>query len=234
MVTGRRRIEVPFDESGSKRALYRIADPFFRMWFRVVAPNRGPLATMSSASRRALLAKHWPGLLGQSWEELCRDSVPRLGPATRRVVDRVAMVARQRSRMGRGRRIDRSNQAPRRRGQAPGVATRCRGPLHRPAPVFAGRRIVVRALFARPHAAGCVRQVCSWSAPRRCFIEEQVDRGRSSDGGAHSPAVIEYEGRSPPARVSCSGRCRWSCRSLSSEARPRITKPVTAPSTMLA
>ncbi len=78
--------EVPFEERASKRALYRIADPFFRMWFRVVAPNRGPLATMSSASRRLLLAKHWRGLLAQTWEELCRGSVPRLGnwgPASR-------------------------------------------------------------------------------------------------------------------------------------------------------
>lgn len=71
--------EVPFGEPGSKRALYRIADPFFRLWFRVVAPNRGPLATMSSTARRALLAKHWPALLGEAWEQLCRDAVARLG-----------------------------------------------------------------------------------------------------------------------------------------------------------
>lgn len=80
------RREVPFGEAGSKRALYRIADPFFRMWFRVVAPNRGPLATMTTASRRALLAKHWPGLVATGWEELCRDTLPRLGawsPASR-------------------------------------------------------------------------------------------------------------------------------------------------------
>src|SRR5262249_11545085 len=70
--------EVPFGESSSKRALYRITDPFFRLWFRVVAPNRGPLATMSPAARRALLAKHWPGLLDEAWERLCRDSVSQL------------------------------------------------------------------------------------------------------------------------------------------------------------
>jgi AAA+ ATPase superfamily predicted ATPase len=136
--------EVPFEESGSKRALYRIADPFFRMWFRVVAPNRGPLATMSPEARRALLATHWPGLLGQAWEELCRDSVPRLGDwsaasrwwrgneaewdvvaasidRTKLLVGEVKIHASQDD-------VDRL--------------------LHRPAPVFAGRRAVVRALFA--------------------------------------------------------------------------------------
>jgi len=71
--------ETPFGEPGSKRSLYRIADPFFRLWFRVVAPNRGPLAIMTSRARRALLAKHWPSLLGEAWEQLCRESVSRLG-----------------------------------------------------------------------------------------------------------------------------------------------------------
>jgi hypothetical protein len=136
--------EVPFDESGSKRALYRIADPFFRMWFRVVAPNRGPLATMSSASRRALLAKHWPGLLGQSWEELCRDSVPRLGEWSTA------------SRWWRGNEADWdvvAESIDRTKLLVGEVKLRAsqhdvEDLLHRPAPVFAGRRIVVRALFA--------------------------------------------------------------------------------------
>lgn len=80
------RRETPFGERGSKRALYAIADPFFRLWFRVVAPNRGPLAVMPSRARQSLLARHWPGLLAGAWEELCRDAVPRLGdwlPASR-------------------------------------------------------------------------------------------------------------------------------------------------------
>jgi AAA+ ATPase superfamily predicted ATPase len=70
---------VQLGERVSKGALYRIADPFFRMWFRAVAPHRGPLATMSAASRRSLLAKHWPSLKAQTWEELCRASIPSLG-----------------------------------------------------------------------------------------------------------------------------------------------------------
>lgn len=74
------RREVPFGERGSKRTLYRIADPFFRLWFRVVAPQRGPLATMTLPARRALLARHWPGLEAQAWEELARAHVGQLGP----------------------------------------------------------------------------------------------------------------------------------------------------------
>lgn len=73
------RREVPFGEPNSKRALYRIADPFFRMWFRVVAPNRGPLATMAPTARRALLARHWPQLVASTLEEVCRDALLRLG-----------------------------------------------------------------------------------------------------------------------------------------------------------
>jgi len=136
--------EVPFDESGSKRALYRIADPFFRMWFRVVAPNRGPLATMNSTSRRALLATHWPGLLGQAWEELCRDSVPRLGDwstASRwwrgneaewdvvaESLDRTKLLLGEVKLRASQRDVDNL--------------------LQRSAPAFAGRRTVVRAMFA--------------------------------------------------------------------------------------
>lgn len=90
------RRELPFGESekGSKRALYKIADPFFRLWFRVVAPHRAQLASGTPAARRQLLARFWDGLCAQSWEELCRQQVPRAtegtlgrlgpwGPATR-------------------------------------------------------------------------------------------------------------------------------------------------------
>lgn len=78
MGLGRR--EVPFgeDERASRRSLYRIADPFTRLWFRVVAPHRGLLATATPESRRALLARYWPQLLGEGWEELCRLLLPTL------------------------------------------------------------------------------------------------------------------------------------------------------------
>src|SRR5262249_30523641 len=49
------------------------------LWFGVVAPHRGPLATMPAPARRALLARHWPHLVAATWEELCRDALPRLG-----------------------------------------------------------------------------------------------------------------------------------------------------------
>ena len=83
------RREVPYGESakGGKRSLYRIDDPFLRLWFRVVAPNRAALTAGTTASRAAILDEHWHLLCGEAWEELCRRGVPtirgalaRLGP----------------------------------------------------------------------------------------------------------------------------------------------------------
>jgi hypothetical protein len=72
--------DVPFGESErtSRRSLYRIADPFFRLWFRVVARHRGALASGTSQSRLALLDGYWPGLVARTWEDLSRDCVPAL------------------------------------------------------------------------------------------------------------------------------------------------------------
>jgi AAA+ ATPase superfamily predicted ATPase len=74
------RRELPFgeDEKASKRGLYKIADPFFRLWFRVVAPHRAQLASGTPASRRQLLARFWESLCAQAWEDLCRQRTPRL------------------------------------------------------------------------------------------------------------------------------------------------------------
>jgi AAA+ ATPase superfamily predicted ATPase len=74
------RREVPFGEPerGTKRSLYRIDDPFFRLWFRVVAPNRGALTSGSRESRLELLNRHWPSLVASTWEDLCRKNVPTL------------------------------------------------------------------------------------------------------------------------------------------------------------
>jgi AAA+ ATPase superfamily predicted ATPase len=73
--------EQPFGESerGGKKTLYRIEDPFFRLWFRVVAPHRGLLASAPEAARRGLWAKHRESLFSETWEALCRAAVPRLG-----------------------------------------------------------------------------------------------------------------------------------------------------------
>jgi AAA+ ATPase superfamily predicted ATPase len=73
--------ETPFGESAkdTKRSLYRISDPFVRLWFRVVAPNRGQLAAGSTRERLGLLERHWPALVGDAWEELCRAGASKLG-----------------------------------------------------------------------------------------------------------------------------------------------------------
>lgn len=73
------RREVPFGESekASRRSLYTIADPLFRLWFRVVAPHRGELVSGSARSRRLLLERYWSGLVATAWEELVRQRVPR-------------------------------------------------------------------------------------------------------------------------------------------------------------
>jgi AAA+ ATPase superfamily predicted ATPase len=72
------RREVPFGDSEkvSKRSLYKIADPFFRLWFRVVAPNRATLASGNARTRLDLLAGAWPTLVSAAWEELCRSRIP--------------------------------------------------------------------------------------------------------------------------------------------------------------
>ena len=78
------RRELPFGESErqSRRSLYRIDDPFFRLWFRVVAPYRGRLAQTTTRGRRELLDKYWGDLIGQAWEDLCRLRVPKAHAAT--------------------------------------------------------------------------------------------------------------------------------------------------------
>lgn len=88
------RRETPFGEPerGGKRSLYKIDDSFLRFWFRVVAPSRSALVVGTKATRRALLDRLWPGLVGQAFEDLCRNRVPRAralarlgswGPASR-------------------------------------------------------------------------------------------------------------------------------------------------------
>lgn len=74
------RRETPYGEParGGKRSLYKIDDPFLRLWFRVVAPNRAALTAGTQASRMALLAPQWDTLIAQAWEDLCRTGVPSL------------------------------------------------------------------------------------------------------------------------------------------------------------
>lgn len=72
--------ETPFDETekASKRALYRICDPFFAFWFRVIAPHRGFLAGASPAARQHVWRQSKQVLVSQAWEALCRQVAPKL------------------------------------------------------------------------------------------------------------------------------------------------------------
>lgn len=73
------RREIPFGEAErtSRRSLYKIHDPFFRLWFRAVAPHRGLLASGTRQARLQLLARLWDELAAQAWEDLCQQCVPR-------------------------------------------------------------------------------------------------------------------------------------------------------------
>jgi hypothetical protein len=77
--------EVSFgeDEKRSRRTLYKLADPFLRLWFRVVAPHRGALQSTSKEGRLKLLTNVWPQLRAEAWEELCRQAIPHLETAKR-------------------------------------------------------------------------------------------------------------------------------------------------------
>lgn len=86
------RKEVPFgeDERSSKRTLYRIADPLVAFWFRFVQPARTLLQRDLLDPVEAQIRTAFPQHVGESWEVLARESVPRLsiggvawGPASR-------------------------------------------------------------------------------------------------------------------------------------------------------
>ena len=72
--------EQPYGESekSGKRSLYKIADPLFRCWFRVVAPHRALLAQASPAARLGLWHEVESSLFAEAWEELCRQAVARI------------------------------------------------------------------------------------------------------------------------------------------------------------
>lgn len=74
------RRDTPFgtDPKSGKRSLYRIDDPFLRLWFRIVAPRRAALAAAPPETRLAYWQRHRRGLEALAWEELCRRAVPLL------------------------------------------------------------------------------------------------------------------------------------------------------------
>jgi len=71
--------EVPYGENdkGTKRSLYRIDDPFCRLWFGVVASRRSVFDSASSSIRKAVWRKHATALFAAEWEELSRAFVVR-------------------------------------------------------------------------------------------------------------------------------------------------------------
>lgn len=73
--------ETPFGapERSGKRALYKLSDPFLRLWFSVVAPRRSWLLQATPKARRRLMSERFPHLLAATWEDLCRRAVPLLG-----------------------------------------------------------------------------------------------------------------------------------------------------------
>ena len=72
--------ETPYGEPErtSKRSFYRISDPFFRLWFCVVAPNKAVLTQTPPETRKSLWTRYRSGLVAETWEELCRRCVPML------------------------------------------------------------------------------------------------------------------------------------------------------------
>jgi AAA+ ATPase superfamily predicted ATPase len=72
--------EVPFGAAirGSKKTLYRIADPFLGFWFRFVEPNRSRLEAGQLDAVERDIAASLRHHVGEVWEQLARRSVPKL------------------------------------------------------------------------------------------------------------------------------------------------------------
>jgi hypothetical protein len=64
------------------------------MWFRVVAPHRGQLASGTRAARSALLGRYWQSLVAHAWEDLCRQALPRIEVAALRGLGPLGPAAR--------------------------------------------------------------------------------------------------------------------------------------------
>lgn len=74
------RREVPFGVSPrtAKRTRYQIADPFLRFWFRFVEPNRSQLEAGRLNAVATRIGREIAHHVGGLWEDLVRESVPRL------------------------------------------------------------------------------------------------------------------------------------------------------------
>jgi AAA+ ATPase superfamily predicted ATPase len=72
--------EVPFgsEEHHSKRTLYKIKDPFVKFWFDIVASRRSHFAQATPHNRQQWLNENLDYLFSNTWEEICRQSIPQL------------------------------------------------------------------------------------------------------------------------------------------------------------
>ena len=198
------RRETPFgsDPRSGKRSLYRIDDPFLRLWFRVVAPGRTALLQAPRETRLQYWRRHRAALEAQAWEELCRLAVPflhrsdsalgRLGPWEpaqrhwRRNEPECDVVAR--SVDGRRLLIGEAKAASR-----PRAATSPRSPPGAPKLPGAAGIEVVPALFA------------PWAPPRRA-ARGSWTRARSS--ACCADCADQFAGGNPSRAVSVVNRRR--------------------------
>lgn len=69
---------VPVTEEGkrSRRGVYALSDPFFRFWFRFVAPHRSQAERDPRGLVRQRIAPDLPAHVGDVFEDACRDLVP--------------------------------------------------------------------------------------------------------------------------------------------------------------
>ena len=69
--------EIPFGVSGKdgKRSLYKVCDPFCRLWFKVLAGRKSAFDNSPRATRTAIWRGFADALFGETWENLSRESV---------------------------------------------------------------------------------------------------------------------------------------------------------------
>ncbi len=65
----------------TKRALYRVSDPFLAFWYRFVDPARSRLAAGQVEGVMARVQAQWTTVLGPIWEKLARDRLARMSVA---------------------------------------------------------------------------------------------------------------------------------------------------------
>ena len=72
------RRDIPWGEStrSTKRTLYRIADPFTRFFFRFVTPHQSLLELGQTQAVCSKAMASLPQHVGETWEDLARESVP--------------------------------------------------------------------------------------------------------------------------------------------------------------